>query len=70
MEALAEAIRWRFLLDDTIHRERLEALLDENRALHYEFNDRLMRFAHLSEAAEGAARAFACEGELAGPAQA
>ncbi len=70
MEALAEAIRWRFLLDATIHRERLEALLDENRALHYEFNDRLMRFAHLSEAAEGAARAFACEGELAGPAQA
>ena len=42
----------------TIHREQVELLLDENRELHFEFNDRLMRFAHFSAGAEGLARAF------------
>ena len=37
---------------------QLELLLEENRELHYEFNDRLMRFAHLSPAAEAEAQAF------------
>ena len=36
----------------------MELLLEENRELHYEFNDRLMRFAHLSPAAEAEAQAF------------
>lgn len=55
---VAGAIFWRFLTDRAIHREQLELLLEENRELHYEFNDRLMRFAHLSPAAEAEAQAF------------
>lgn len=55
---LSEAIFWRFLSDEAVHREQLELILDENRELHYEFNDRLMRFAHLSEEAESSARTF------------
>lgn len=55
---LAELLHWSYLYDDTIHREQLEWVLDENRELHYEFNDRLMRFAHFSAPAEAAARAF------------
>jgi hypothetical protein len=55
---VADAIYWRFLTDGAIHREQLELLLEENRELHYEFNDRLMRFAHLSPAAEAEAQAF------------
>ncbi len=55
---IADAIYWRFLTDEAIHREQLELLLEENRELHYEFNDRLMRFAHLSPAAEAEAQAF------------
>ena len=55
---LADALLWRYLSDPTIHREQLELLLDENRELHFEFNDRLMRFAHFSAGAEEAARAF------------
>ena len=58
LEALADALLWRYLSDATIHREHLELLLDENRELHYEFNDRLMRFAHFSPEAERLARAF------------
>ena len=58
LETLAEAIFWRHLSDETIHREQVELTLDENRELHYEFNDRLMRFAHLSPEAERLARAF------------
>ena len=54
----ADAIYWRFLSDEAIHREQLELLLEDNRELHYEFNDRLMRFAHLSPAAEAEAQAF------------
>ena len=55
---LADALLWRYLTDPTIHREQVELLLDENRELHFEFNDRLMRFAHFSAGAEGLARAF------------
>lgn len=55
---LADAIYWRFLSDEAIHREHLELLLEENRELHFEFNDRLMRFAHLSPGAVAAAQDF------------
>jgi hypothetical protein len=55
---LADALLWRYLSDPTIHREQVELLLDENRELHFEFNDRLMRFAHFSPPAEELARAF------------
>jgi hypothetical protein len=59
LDQLRECIYWRFLSDETIHKEQVELVLDENRELHYEFNDRLMRFAHLSPAAESLARTFA-----------
>jgi hypothetical protein len=59
MEQIAETLYWRFLSDETIHREHIELVLDENRELHFEFNDRLMRFAHLSPEAETMAREFA-----------
>ena len=58
LSALTETLYWRYLSDETIHREQLEMVLDENRELHYEFNDRLMRFAHLSPAAEALGWAF------------
>lgn len=58
LEELAKAIYWRFLTDDAIHRDQLVQVLDENRELHYEFNDRLMRFAHMSGRAEAMARDF------------
>jgi hypothetical protein len=58
MKEVSDAIYWRFLTDEAIHREQLELLLEENRELHYEFNDRLMRFAHLSPEAEAEAQAF------------
>ena len=58
MKGISDAIYWRFLTDGAIHREQLELLLEENRELHYEFNDRLMRFAHLSPAAVAEAQAF------------
>jgi hypothetical protein len=57
-EELASALYWRYLSDEAIHREQLELVLDENRELHFEFNDRLMRFAHLSPGAEAKAREF------------
>lgn len=57
-EELASALYWRFLSDEAIHREQVELVLDENRELHFEFNDRLMRFAHLSPGAEAKAREF------------
>jgi hypothetical protein len=58
LKEIADAIFWRFLTDEAIHREQLELLLEENRELHFEFNDRLMRFAHLSPLAEAEAQAF------------
>lgn len=58
LKEVADAIFWRFLADEAIHREQLELLIEENRELHYEFNDRLMRFAYLSPAAAAGAQAF------------
>jgi len=58
MQSLAECIYWRFLSDETVHREHVELVLDEDRELHVEFNDRLMRFAHLSPEAAALALAF------------
>ncbi len=58
LETLTESLYWRYLSDETIHREQVEMVLDENRELHYEFNDRLMRFAHLSPEAERMAQEF------------
>jgi hypothetical protein len=58
LKEVSEAIYWRFLTDEAIHREQLEMLLEDNRELHYEFNDRLMRFAHLSPPAVAEAQAF------------
>jgi len=58
LEDLASSLYWRYLSDEAIHREQVELLLDENRELHFEFNDRLMRFAHLSPEAEAKARDF------------
>lgn len=58
LKELSDAIYYRFLTDDAIHREQLELALLENRELHYEFNDRLMRFAHLSPKAHELAEAF------------
>ena len=58
LKEVAEAVYWRFLTDEAIHRDQLELLLEENRELHFEFNDRLMRFAHLSRKAEAEAQAF------------
>ena len=59
LERLAELLHWGYLFDDTIHREQLQWVLDENRELHFEFNDRLMRFAHFTPEAERQAREFA-----------
>jgi hypothetical protein len=58
-DRLAELLHWSYLFDDTIHREQLQWVLDENRELHFEFNDRLMRFAHFTPEAEARAREFA-----------
>ena len=58
LDALTEALYWRYLSDETIHREQVELVLDENRELYTEFNDRLMRFAHLSPEAAALALAF------------
>ena len=66
LDRLAELLHWSYLFDDTIHREQLQWVLDENRELHFEFNDRLMRFAHISPAAEALAEKFAFEGESSG----
>jgi hypothetical protein len=58
LASLADAIRFRFLSDPALHREELELALDETRELHFEFNDRLLRFAHFSPEALQAATAF------------
>jgi len=56
---LSERVRNDYLRDDAAHREQIARALGENRELHFEFNDRLMRFAHLSVGAEALAREFA-----------
>jgi len=57
-DTLAEAVFWHYLSDEAIHREQLEMVLDDNRELNFEFNERLLRFGHISPAAEAAAREF------------
>ncbi len=61
LQTLSQAIFWRYLSDAQVHRERLEVLLEENRELHFEFNDRLMRFAHFSTGAVEEAQRFLLE---------
>jgi hypothetical protein len=56
--ALAEAIFWHFLSDEEIHREQLEMVLEDNQELNFEFNERLLRFAHMSLGARAKAKAF------------
>ncbi len=63
LEQLTSAIYWRYLSDRAVHQEQLEILLEENRELHFEFNDRLMRFAHVSPAAVELAQDFLMRGE-------
>lgn len=58
LNLLADAVESGFLSDHGRHQEEIRRVLGENRELHYEFNDRLMRFAYLSPGAEGLARAF------------
>ena len=55
---LAEAIFWHYLSDEAIHREQLELVLDDSRELNFEFNERMLRFASFSEAAQAGAREF------------
>jgi hypothetical protein len=60
-EKLAEMIHGEYLIDPAVHRAQIERILTDNRELHTEFNDRLMRFAYLSDKAAALARAFAGE---------
>ncbi len=55
---LAEYLSRECLKDAAPHREQIGKALSDNRELHFEFNDRLMRFAYLSPAAEALARGF------------
>lgn len=63
LSPLADRLQQQFLRDDAAHREQIARALGENRELHFEFNDRLMRFAHLSVDAERLARQFARQAE-------
>jgi hypothetical protein len=55
---LADHLLRECLRENAPHREQISRALSDNRELHFEFNDRLMRFAHLSSAAETLARGF------------
>lgn len=55
---LAALVQDAYLPDEALHREQVQRTLSENRELHFEFNDRLMRFAFLSPEAESLARRF------------
>ncbi len=52
---LAELLREHYLFDDEAHKRYIEKMLNNNRPLHWEFNDRLLRMAYLSPKAEGMA---------------
>lgn len=65
LNQLADLVLHAFLPDEALHREQVQRALGENRELHFEFNDRLMRFAYLSPKAENLARAFAQGGPAA-----
>jgi hypothetical protein len=56
---LAEAVHDKLLGDDRLHAEQIDRCLVNNRELHTEFNDRLMRFAWISDRAAALAREFA-----------
>lgn len=58
-DEIADAIESRFLGDHQEHKTQIARALGENRALHFEFNDRLVRFAHFSPKAEALARQMA-----------
>lgn len=60
-EKLAELIQREHLSDPAVHRAQIERILADNRELHTEFNDRLMRFAYLSDKAAALARSFTRE---------
>ena len=59
LDRLAQVLREAILTDDTVHAEQIARVLIDNRELHTEFNDRLMRFAWISTPAADQARNFA-----------
>ncbi|MBD8525587.1 hypothetical protein [Pseudomarimonas arenosa] len=63
LDDIARGIEMRFLNDPHEHKAQIARALGENRALHFEFNDRLVRFAHFSAEAERLAHAFGSEGK-------
>lgn len=58
IDHLCDLLKENFLLDDDQHREVLEKILANNRPLHWEFNDRLLKLAHISPDAEARAWEF------------
>ena len=56
LNEVANSIETRYLGDHREHKAQIARALGENRALHFEFNDRLVRFAHFSHRAEALAR--------------
>lgn len=58
---LSETLQAEFL-EDIQHRRHLKKILEDNRPLHWEYNDRLLRFAYLSPKAEQQATSFSNEG--------
>jgi hypothetical protein len=58
IDHLCELLMENFLNDEDLHRETLEKILANNRPLHWEFNDRLLKLAHISPAAEAKAWEF------------
>jgi hypothetical protein len=59
---LAETLRSEFL-DETKHRRLLKKIIEDNRPLHWEYNDRLLRFAYLTPEAEKLAASFSSDEE-------
>ena len=55
---LSELIRENYLHDDQSHKRYIEKMITNNRPLHWEFNDRLLRMAYLSPSAESLAWEF------------
>lgn len=58
---LAEMIKDLFLHDRQKHIAQIETMLEQNRPLHWEFNDRLLRMAYLSPEAERLAWEYVSE---------
>ncbi len=57
---LAETLQSEFL-DEAKHRHLLKKIIEDNRPLHWEYNDRLMRFAYLTPEAEKLAASYSTE---------